>query len=58
MFESLELADKADVDWYAALSPQERLDMALELIARHHEGHDETSAGFARVCHIVELSQS
>lgn len=48
-------SDQADRAFYRSLSPQERLDLLLTLIARHAEPTGEAVEGFARVYRIVEL---
>ncbi|MES3034653.1 MAG: hypothetical protein V4813_11715 [Gemmatimonadota bacterium] len=40
------------------LTPQERLDRTLDLIARHREGLGEAGKGFVRVVRIVSHEQS
>ena len=53
-FDSLEEADKADRAYRLSLSPQERLEILLNLI-RNYYG---PSKGLARVYTIVELERS
>jgi len=50
-------AEEADDEFYRALSPQERLDIALELARRHRSSLGEAAETFARVHRIVELAQ-
>lgn len=54
VFNSLEAADRADVEYYARLTPAERL--RLELVARCQESLPDAARGFWRVYRIVELS--
>lgn len=55
VFSSFREAEKADHEFYAAASPQERLDILLELIARHRESMGEAAKGFERVYRVTEL---
>lgn len=58
MFNSFADAEHADEEYYASLSPVERLDLLLEMIARHQSSENETTQRFERVSRITELSQS
>jgi len=58
IFSSFQEAEEADTAFYASLSPQERLDLLLDIIARHRESLGETAERFERVYRIIELSQS
>jgi len=58
IFRGFEAAERADEDYYASLSPQQRVDLLLELIAAWTEAHGAAAEGFARVHRIVELSRS
>lgn len=55
VFSSFQEAEKADHEFYAAASPQERLNILLELIARHRESTGEAAKGFERVYRVTEL---
>jgi hypothetical protein len=57
-FANHEEAERADREYYLRLTPQQRIDILLELIARHHEGDDEASKGFARIYRVTKLEQS
>jgi hypothetical protein len=57
MFRSFEDADTADDQFYAGLTPEERLDIVLELVERHRSALGETASRLERVHRIVELSQ-
>ena len=57
-FSSFREAEEADAAFYASLTPEERLDLLLEIIARHRESIGETAERFERVYRVVELSQS
>jgi hypothetical protein len=57
-FDSLTEADEAELDYYAGLTPEERLTILFELIAAYQDGSGEDSAGFERVYRIDELEWS
>jgi hypothetical protein len=57
-FGSMADADDADVAYYASLTPEERLELLLELIARYSEAQGEAAKGFARVHRVIELGES
>jgi len=50
-FDSHEDADRASARYYRALTPQERIDLALELMRPTYEAHPR----FERVYRVVEL---
>lgn len=50
-------AEEADIAELAALSPQQRLDRALDLVARYREGLGETEQRLARIARIVPLER-
>jgi len=56
IFRSFEDADEADDQFYANLTPEERLDILLELIERHRSALGETASRFERVHNFAELS--
>jgi hypothetical protein len=58
VFDSFEAADRADDQFYAELTPQQRLDILLELSERHRGALGEAANRFERVHRIVELSKS
>ncbi|MBK9263853.1 MAG: hypothetical protein IPM54_29120 [Polyangiaceae bacterium] len=58
VFRSFEEADEADVAYYAGLTPQERLDILLNLIANYQESLGEAATRFERIYQVVELEQS
>ena len=51
-FRTFEETEKADCDFYRSLSPQERLDILLELVERGNRGAPE---GFERVYRVRKL---
>ena len=57
-FDSFEDAEQAEAEYYAGLSPTERLEILLDLIARYRESLGEAAERFERVHRIIELSQS
>ncbi|PYS42877.1 MAG: hypothetical protein DMG14_02580 [Acidobacteria bacterium] len=56
-FDSLAEADEADHQYYASLTPEERLDILLELIDAYRSSYGEAAERFERVYRIDELSQ-
>jgi hypothetical protein len=58
VFHSFEDADRADEAYYANLTPQERLDILLDLIEQHRRSLGETDQRLERVYRVTELSQS
>ena len=57
VFRSFEDADHADDQFYAELTPEERLNMLLELVERHRSALGEVAGRFERVHCITELSR-
>jgi len=58
VFSSFKEAEEADTAYYASLSPQERVDFLLDIVAQHLESTGEAAKGFERVYRVIELSQS
>jgi hypothetical protein len=56
-FDSLAEADEAEVNYYASLTPAQRLDILFELIATYQENSGEDSQGLERVYRVVELER-
>ena len=54
---SFEEADQADDEFYACLTPEQRLDMLLELLERHRRTLGEAAERFERVYRFTELSR-
>ena len=50
-------AEEADLQYYTSLSPKERLDIMLEIIAQTLESSGEATKGLERVYRVIELSQ-
>ncbi|HUP60811.1 MAG TPA: hypothetical protein VNA69_10375 [Thermoanaerobaculia bacterium] len=58
IFRSFEDAEQADDQFYADLTPEERLDILLELVERHRRALGEAASRFERVHRVVELQDS
>jgi len=58
VFASFEAANEADLEYYAALTPEECLDIQLDIIAAYRESMGEAAQRFERVCRVIELTQS
>ena len=56
-FDSFAAAAQADRAYYRSLTGQQRLDILLEMIARHQEGQDGAKKGFERVFRIIKLGE-
>jgi hypothetical protein len=54
-FEDHESADEADRRYYGSLTPQERVDLVLELMQRYRESYGEAGNRLERVCRVTEL---
>jgi hypothetical protein len=57
-FENLSDADSAEAEYYASLTPEERLNILLELIEMYRSNQGEDSEIFERVYRVDELSRS
>ncbi len=57
VFASHEEADQADDEYFRNLTPQQRLDIFLEILWRGRK-HDEAAERLERVYRIVELPRS
>lgn len=57
VFRSFDEADAADDQFYADLTPEERLDLLLELVERHRSDLGEAASRLERVHRVIELSQ-
>jgi hypothetical protein len=58
IFRSFAEADEAEAEYYASLSPRERVDLLLDMIQRYTESSGEAANRLERVYRIVKLSQS
>jgi hypothetical protein len=52
-FNSFEEADRADADWYASLTPQQRIQIVIDLREQRHP--DAASQPMARVLRVTRL---
>jgi hypothetical protein len=55
IFRSFAEADKADFQYHQSLTPEQRLDILGELIARAHP--DKTGQRIEKVCRIIKLQE-
>jgi len=58
IFRSFADAERADDAFYASLTPQQRVDLLLDLIAAYTEQLGGSSEGLAGVHRVIPLSQS
>jgi len=56
-FSSFAESDRATRRYYAGLSPQERLDLLLELVFTEWNDDDEAAQGLQRVYRVVKLGE-
>ena len=58
-FQSWKRSEEADRAYYRSLTPEQRLDILLELIARYRDGLDEDEAAqrLERVCRVTKLDR-
>lgn len=57
-FQTLSEADSAEAEYYASLTPEQRLNILLELIEMYRSNQGEDSERFERVYRVDELSCS
>lgn len=57
-FESLEAADRAEDVFYKNLSPNERVELPLQLVAQYREVQNGSAERFERVFRVVPLEES
>ena len=55
VFDSLQEADADDTAFYSAMTPQQRLNLVLELSARYWKDADEAVERHPRLYRVVEL---
>jgi hypothetical protein len=55
-FSTQKAAEEADLEFYRSLTPQQRLDILLELIENSRREGDAAAERFERVYRIVKLS--
>ncbi len=58
VFHSFADAERADEEYYAKLSPQERVDVLLDMVARYRESFGEAGERLERVYRVAQLSRS
>ncbi len=58
VFASHSDADRVDAERCGSLTPQQRLDLALEIIWRHNQGLGEAAERFERAHRVDELAAS
>jgi hypothetical protein len=57
VFRSFEEADRADDQFYANLTPAERLEILLDLVERYRSSLGQATERLERVYRVVELSR-
>lgn len=57
-FDSFEEAERAEDLYYKSLSPDERVNLLLELISQYRKAFDGTPEGFERVFRVTTLEES
>ena len=57
VFHGFDEAQRAEDEYYAALTPQERLEILLDLIAAYRESVGEAAEGFERVYRVTQFSR-
>jgi hypothetical protein len=57
VFDNFEDADRADADYYAGLSPKERVDTLLDLIENYRRSLGSADR-FERVCRVIDSQES
>lgn len=57
VFTSFADAARAEDEYYASLSPEERVDVLLDMVRQYREALGETADRFERVHRVVELSR-
>jgi hypothetical protein len=57
VFGTFEESDRSNRAEVAAMSPEERVDIALELIRRYREGCGEAGERLARVCRVAQFEK-
>ena len=48
-------AEKAEMEYYRAMTPEQRMEIFCALLAQAQPDHDQAAEGFPRVCRIVKL---
>jgi hypothetical protein len=55
-YESFEEAEEADALYYASLTPQQRVDILLEMIASYKDSLGDAGQKFERVYRVTDLA--
>lgn len=58
VFSSMADAERADEEYYASLTPTERVDVLLDLVEQHRRSLGAAAERFERVCLVTQLSRS
>ena len=58
VFQSPEEADRTEDEYYKNLSPNERVDLLLQLVNQYQTAFDGSSKGFERVFRVTTLEES
>ena len=56
-FNSFAEADEAEADYYACLTPEQRLEILFDLIETYRDNIGETSDRLERIYRVVELER-
>jgi hypothetical protein len=57
IFDSFEDAERADAEYYASLTPKERVDVLLDLVENYRRSLGPADR-FERVCRVTDLQES
>ena len=57
-FDGFAEADAANREYYASLTPEERLSLVFEISRRHCEANGQSDEGLARVFRVVDLARA
>lgn len=57
IFRSFDAADEAELQYYASLTPDERVNILLAMIEQHRESLGESAQRFERVYRVTDLAQ-
>jgi hypothetical protein len=58
IYRSHQEADEAEDAYYASLSPKQRVDILLQMIADYRESLGEAGQRLERVCRVTTLAES
>ena len=56
-FNSFAEADEAEADYYAHLTPAQRLEILFDLVEKYRDANGETSDRLERIYRVVELER-